>query len=625
MISSNLHNEQIRQGDNDTKIGEINVTIDGIPIRVPENYTVLEAATKLGIHIPTLCYLEDINEIGACRVCVVEIDGANTLQAACVYPVREGMQVITNSAKVIQARKATVELILSNHDARCLTCLRNGNCELQSLANELGIRDITYTGERKQIEVQDDNVFIQRDYNKCITCYRCQAICANVQKCNVYSTQQRGFETVVAPYAQKDLGEVQCITCGQCVIACPVASLIEKEAIEEVWDAIQDPEKYVVVQTAPSIQVTIGEEFGMPVGTVVTGKLVTALRRLGFDKVFATDFSADLTIMEEANEFIHRLQNNGPFPFLTSCCPGWIKYCEHFFPDFIPNLSTCKSPHEMFGAITKSYFAQKNDIDPNKIVVVAIMPCTAKKFEAARPEMGTKQMQDVDYVLTTRELARMIRQAALDFPNLPENEYDKPLGIYTGAGTIFGATGGVMEAAVRTAYAVLNENEMQDNAGSKRKETQTVDFKEFRGQDGLKISNVQLGKYHVRIGVAHGIANAKTVLEAVQKGQEDFHYIEIMACPGGCVGGGGQPILGGRYHKTVSLDYRHNRADALYKIDYNKELRMAHLNEAVQQLYTEFLKEPLSDISKKYLHTKYYKRGLDPIYPDKIVEVSPRH
>jgi len=581
---------------------KIKLIIDGREVEACEGMNILEAAYAAGIEIPSLCYLRHINEIGACRVCLVEVEknGARTLQASCVYPVTEGLVVHTSSPRVRRVRKTIVELLLSDHHRECTTCIRNLNCELQNIADNLGIRNIKYTGEMKALPVQNKNSFIVRDYNKCIKCRRCEAICSKVQEVNVYSAINRGYDTVIAPAFMQDLSQVACITCGQCVIACPTASLTEKECVDSVWEALEDPDKYVVVQTAPSIQVTLGEVFGYPVGTVVTGKLVAVLRRLGFDKVFSTDFTADLTIMEEAHELLERLEEGRRLPLLSSCSPGWVKFAEHFYPEFLENLSTCKSPHEMFGALTKTYFAEKEGLDPEKIVVVAIMPCTAKKFEASRPEMGTGNYKDVDWVLTTRELARMIRQAGINFRNLPDEDYDTPMGIASGAGAIFGSTGGVVEAAVRTAYYLTSGQELD-----------ILNYEELRGFSGLKEAWVELKGRRIKVAIAHGTGNARILMERLKAG-EKFDYAEIMACPGGCVGGGGQPIFGTREHKEISLDYRHNRADALDRIDYSRELRRAHENPAVKKIYEDFLGHPLSDISKKLLHTYYNPRGTLP-------------
>ncbi|WP_018086225.1 NADH-dependent [FeFe] hydrogenase, group A6 [Desulfurispora thermophila] len=595
--------ENLREKEEIKAAGEmVTINIDGRDYRVPRGLSVLEAARTVNIEIPSLCYLKDINEIGACRVCVVEIEGARTLQASCVYPVREGLVVRTNTERVRRARKTAVTLLLSNHHRECTTCIRNLNCELQNVADSLGIRNIPFTGEMKDYGFFDHNPAIQRDYNKCIHCRRCLAICNKIQECYVYSPLYRGLNTVIAPAFQKDLAEVSCIMCGQCVLACPTASLTEKEHIAEVWRAIADPDKLVVVQTAPSIQVTIGELFGMPMGSFVAGKLVAALRHLGFDRVFATDVTADLTIMEEGSELMERLLHQPEkLPLLSSCCPGWVKYAEHFYPEFLPHLSSTKSPHAMCGALTKSWYARQHNIDPQRMVNVAIMPCTAKKYEAARPEMECDGLRNIDYVLTTRELARMIREVGLNFPELPDEPYDEPFDQYSGAGMIFGATGGVLEAAVRTAHKLITGREMS-----------VPDFEEARGQSGLKYGSVKLGDKTITVAVAHGAGNARRALEAFKSGERRFDYMEVMACPGGCVGGGGQPILSGRDLKYLSLSYRHNRADALYNIDRGKEIRRSHENPRIQQIYREFLGQPLSEVARKYLHTSYVPRGRHP-------------
>ncbi len=578
------------------------INIDGRNYKVPKGISVLEAAKMVNIDIPNLCYLKDINEVGICRVCVVEIEGSRNLQASCVYPVREGLKIKTTTERVRRARKTAVALLLSNHHRECLTCIRNLNCELQNVADNLGVRNLPFTGEMKDHGFHDNNPAIQRDYNKCIKCRRCLAICNKIQECYVYSALNRGLETIIAPAFQKDLADVTCIMCGQCVIACPTASLSEKESISYVWKAIADPGKHVIVQTAPSIQVTIGEVFGMPLGSFVAGKLVAALRHIGFDKVFATDVTADLTIMEEGSELIERVtQNPEKLPLLSSCCPGWTKFAEHFYPEFLPHISSCKSPHEMFGALSKTWYANKYKIDPETIVSVAIMPCTAKKYEAARPEMGSDKFRDVDYVLTTRELARMIREVGIDFSDLADEQYDEPFDQYSGAAMIFGATGGVLEAAIRTAYKIINNEEMP-----------VPDFEEVRGQKGLKYAEVTLGENTLSVAVAHGTGNAKKALDRFKSGEKKFDYMEVMACPGGCVGGGGQPILGSRDHNKISLDYRHNRADSLYNVEKGKPIRRSHENPRIQQIYKEFLGHPLSDISKKYLHTTYVARGKHP-------------
>ncbi len=580
----------------------VTINIDGKECKVPKGLSVLEAARTMNIEIPSLCYLKDINEIGTCRVCVVEIEGMHSLQASCVYPVREGLKIRTNTERVLRARRTAVSLLLSNHHRECLTCIRNLNCELQNLADNLGIRNIPYTGEMKDYGFFENNPAIQRDYNKCINCRRCMSICNKIQECNVFSPLERGLDTVIAPAFKKDMSEVTCIMCGQCVIACPTGSLTEKEHIDEVMKAISDPEKYVVVQTAPSIQVTLGEMFGMPIGTFVAGKLVTSLRRIGFDRVFATDVTADLTIMEEGSELVERLLHEPEkLPLLSSCCPAWVKFAEHFYPEFLPHLSSTKSPHEMCGALVKTWYAKKYGIDPERIVSVGIMPCTAKKYEAARPEMVSDGFRNVDYVLTTRELGRMIRRIGLDFANLPDDKYDEPFDQYSGAGMIFGATGGVLEAAVRTAHKLITGEEMS-----------VPDYEEARGQSGLKYGTVTLGDRTITIAIAHGTGNAKKALEMYKRGERKFDYMEVMACPGGCVGGGGQPILGGRDHKHISLSYRHNRADTLYNIEKGKEIRRSHENPRIKQIYKDFLGEPLSDVAKEYLHTTFVDRGKHP-------------
>ncbi|KXZ39860.1 NAD(P)-dependent iron-only hydrogenase catalytic subunit [Alkalithermobacter thermoalcaliphilus JW-YL-7 = DSM 7308] len=595
--------ENIREDkEREIKQRKVSINIDGIDYEVPDGITVLEAARMVNIEIPSLCYLKDINEIGACRVCMVEIDGLRNLQASCVYPVKEGLRIKTNTKRVLDARKTAVTLLLSNHHRECLTCARNLNCELQNLSDKLGIRNIPYTGEMKDYGFHNNNPAIQRDYNKCVNCRRCMAICSKIQECNVYSAINRGLDTVISPAFHKDMNDVTCIMCGQCILACPTASLNEKEDIDDVWKVLSDPDKFVVAQTAPSIQVTIGEIFDMPIGSFVGGKLVSALRRIGFDKVFATDVTADLTIMEEGSELIERLIHTPEkLPLLSSCCPGWVKFAEHFYPEFLPNLSTTKSPHEMCGALTKTWYAKKYNIDPSKIVNVAIMPCTAKKYEAARPEMTSDGYRNVDFVLTTRELGKMIRQLGLDFKNLPEDNYDEPFDQFSGAGTIFGATGGVLEAAIRTAHKLLTGEEMD-----------VPDFEEARGQSGLKYSQVTLKDKTITIAIAHGTGNAKKALEMFKSGEKKFDYMEVMACPGGCVGGGGQPILGGKDHNHISLGYRHNRSDTLYNIDKNKSIRRSHENPRIHQIYEEFLGKPLSEISHKYLHTTFTPRGKHP-------------
>jgi NADH-quinone oxidoreductase subunit G len=579
----------------------VTLSFNGREFTVPANTpNLLEAARLAGIHIPSLCYLRDINQAGSCRVCLVEIDhnGNKTLQASCVYPVSGGLKVNTNSPRVRRARKRVVELLLSEHDLDCINCVRTRDCELKNVAGDLGIRRIRLTGERRQYKLADKNPYITRDYNKCIKCRRCEAVCKNVQGVNVLAARNRGFDTVIGPAFMKDLSEADCIACGQCVMACPTAALAEKEYIDQVWQAIEDPDKMVVAQTAPATQVSLGEVFGLEPGTVVTGKMVAALRRLGFDRVFSTVLAADLTIIEEAHELLERLAGKGKLPLISSCSPGWVKYCEHFYPQFVPNLSTCKSPQEMLGALAKTYYADKEGLDPGKMVVVAVMPCTAKKFEAARPELVTRGTRDVDFVLTTRELGRMIREAGIEFVNLPDEEFDLPLGLSTGAGNIFAATGGVMEAAIRTAYALSGD----ENAPSK------LDFQEFRGLRGVKEATIELKGKKIRLAVAHGTRNARQLMERLKAG-EKFDFIEIMGCPGGCVGGGGQPIFPGHRDPARATEVYKKRARALYSIDLGKAKRRAHENPAVQSIYAEYLGYPLSEKAREILHTRYTPRG----------------
>lgn len=573
----------------------INLTIDGVKVQVPAGTTVLNAARQANINIPTLCYLKEVNAIGACRICMVDT-GARALSAACVMPVAEGMVVKTNTPKVREARKMNLELLLSNHDRNCLTCVRNQNCELQRLAEEMGVKEIRFEGKRNEYPIDDfSSPSIVRDANKCILCRRCAAVCHNVQKIGVIGATNRGFGTIIEPAFNKNIGEVPCINCGQCIAACPVGALREKDDTDRVWEAIADPDKHVVVQPAPAVRVALGEEFGMPMGTRVTGKMAAALRRLGFDKVFDTNFGADLTIMEEGTELINRLKNGGKLPMITSCSPGWIKYCEHFFPDFLDNLSSCKSPHQMLGAIIKSYYAKQNNIDPAKIFTVSVMPCTAKKFERQRPEMEVEGHEDVDAVITTRELARMIKEAGIDFVNLPDEQFDEVLGDSTGAAAIFGATGGVMEAALRTVYEVVTGKELKD-----------VDFKDVRGIAGVKEAEVDLDGTKVRVAVAHGTGNAKKLLEKVRAGEADYQFIEVMGCPGGCVTGGGQPIVSARV--KMDVDPKKVRAAAIYDEDEAMTIRKSHENPSIKKLYEEFLGEPNSHLAHQLLHTHYAAR-----------------
>lgn len=573
----------------------IKVTIDGVQVEVPEGSTALEAARAANIDIPTLCYLKGINEIGACRMCLVEVKGVRSLQAACVYKVADGMEIFTNTPKVREARKVNLELILSNHDRKCLTCVRNQNCELQDLAQKLGVDDIRFEGEMIDRPVDDLSPSIVRDPNKCILCRRCVAVCRNVQGIGVIGATGRGFNTIIEPVFDMSINEVPCINCGQCIAACPVGALREKDDTEKVWTALNDPELHVVVQTAPAVRVALGEEFGMEMGTRVTGKMVAALRRLGFDRVFDTVFGADLTIMEEGTELLDRIKNGGKLPMITSCSPGWIKYCEHNYPDFLDNLSTCKSPHQMLGAILKTYYAEKNNLDPSKVYVVSVMPCTAKKFEVQRPELAATGYPDVDAVLTTRELARMIRQAGIDFTQLPDEEFDPVFGDSTGAGVIFGATGGVMEAALRTVYELVTGEPMEN-----------IEVNAVRGIEGVKEAEIQMGDMVVRAAVAHGTASAKALLEKVKSGEKEYHFIEIMGCPGGCVTGGGQPIV--KAKDRMDKDPKQVRASAIYDEDRDLPLRKSHENPSVQKLYKEYLGEPNSEKAHKLLHTHYTSR-----------------
>ena len=573
----------------------VNIKINGIPVSVPPGISILEAARVAGIEIPTLCFLKKINEIGACRICMVEVKGARSLVTACVYPVSEGMEVFTNTERVRRSRKLTLELILSTHDKRCLSCVRSGNCELQHLCKEFGVDDEDYfKGENPQYAFDDSVAHMIRNNNKCILCRRCVAAC-DAQKVAVIGANARGFDTHISSAFDKDLADVSCISCGQCIVNCPTAALVEKDDTAAALAAINDPSKFVIVNTAPSIRVTLGESFGMHIGTDVQGKMVAALRRLGFDKVFDTELGADLTIVEEANEFVERVKNGGVLPMITSCSPGWVKYCEHYYPEQIPHLSSCKSPQQMFGAISKTWYAKKMGLDPENIVVVGIMPCTAKKFEARRDHQNASGYPDVDIALTTRELARMIDTAGIFFPKLPDEEFDNPLGEGTGAAVIFGATGGVMEAALRTAADTLTGEDLQ-----------SLDFTEVRGTQGIKEATYKIAGMDVNVCVASGLANANAVMEKVKNGTANYHFIEIMGCPGGCVNGGGQPIQ----HAVVRnfLDLRSLRAATLYEADKNLPLRKSHQSESIKRLYEEFLGTPGSHKAHEVLHTSYVKR-----------------
>ena len=575
-------------------MNKVCVTIDGISLYVPENYTILQAAKEVNINIPTLCFLKDINEIGCCRMCLVEVKGAKSLQAACVYPVSDGMEVLTHTPKVMEARKVNLELILSNHNSRCQTCSRSWmDCELQALANKLSVETVRFEGEKKLLPL-DIGPSIVRDPNKCILCRRCVSVCKNVQTVGVIDLVNRGFNTRVAPPFGMSLSDTPCVNCGQCINVCPVNALHEKSDIDRVWEAIYDPGKHVIAQTAPAVRAALGEAFEMPVGTLVTGKMVTALKMLGFDKVFDTDTGADLTIMEEGTELIDRIRSDGKLPLITSCSPGWIKFCEHNYPDMLDNLSTCKSPHQMFGAILKTYYAKKNNIDPADIVVVSVMPCTAKKYEAARPELKTEGMPDVDIVLTTRELSKMIYDIGIEFPELGDSDFDSPFGNASGAGVIFGSTGGVMEAALRTVSDLLTDRSA-DN----------IEYEEVRGLEDIKVAAIQIGDLKLRAAVAHGLGNARKLMEAIRAG-EQFHFVEIMACPGGCVNGGGQPLQRSDFRNWT--DYRVLRTKGLYREDRSSYIRKSHNNPSVKKIYKEFLGAAGGSKAHELLHTHYIPR-----------------
>ncbi|MDY4255892.1 MAG: NADH-dependent [FeFe] hydrogenase, group A6 [Oscillospiraceae bacterium] len=578
-------------------MADVNIKINGRDITVPAGSTILEAARMAGIQIPTLCYLKEINEIGACRICVVEVKGARSLVAACVFPVNEGMEVFTNTPKVIESRKTTLKLLLSNHRKECLSCVRSGSCELQKLCHDYGIEDENaFEGVKSRYDIDASASHMYRDNEKCILCRRCVAVCDKNQSVGVIGANARGFDTHIGCAFELPLGEVGCISCGQCITVCPTGALSERDDTQKVMDALNDPDKHVIVQTAPAVRVGLGEEFGYPMGTVVTGKMVAALRALGFDKVFDTNFSADLTIMEEATEFLGRYTEKKNLPLITSCSPGWIKFCETYYPEFIPNLSTCKSPQGMFGSVAKTYYAKLMNIDPKDIFVVSAMPCTAKKFEAERfGHTAVPGLADIDAVITVRELARMIKKNGIMFNDLPDDSFDAPFGLGSGAGTIFGATGGVMEAALRTAYETLTHEELKN-----------LDFTDVRGVEGIKEATYTIAGNVIKVAVASGTANAKKLLDMVKNGEKQYDFIEIMACPGGCVNGGGQPIQPA-YVRNFT-DVRAARAAGLYADDKALPVRKSHENPDIKRIYEEFFGKPNSHLAHEILHTAYTVR-----------------
>ena len=573
----------------------INLTIDDQKIKVPEGTTILDAAKQVGIDIPTLCFLKEINEVGDCRMCIVEVEGRRGFATSCIQTVEEGMVVHTHTQNVLEARHVILDLIISNHAKDCLTCTRSGNCELQMLATKFNVLSVEFPGEMTQHKVDDLSPSIVRDFNKCILCRRCVAACKNVQQIGAIDVINRGFESCISTVGDCSLNNVNCTFCGQCIEACPTGALHEKESINDVWAKLKDPDTYVVVQTAPAVRVALGEEFQMPIGTNVAGKMVTALKRLGFDKVFDTNTGADFTIMEEANEFIKRFKKNDNLPMMTSCCPAWVKYIESYEPDLLPHLSSCKSPHQMFGALIKSYYANKMGINPEKIYTVSVMPCIAKKFERQRPEMQNDGLYDVDNVITTRELSRMIKQANIEFEKLEDSNFDDPMGEATGAGAIFGTTGGVMEAALRTAQDTLTGKSLDK-----------IEFEQVRGGKGIKKATIEIAGKPIKVVAASGLSNARKILDEIKSGKADYQFVEIMACPGGCIMGGGQPIKTSKTHSEV--DVRKLRADSIYSIDEKSTIRKSHENPVLKKIYEEYLEEPGSYRAEKLLHTNYRKR-----------------
>jgi len=579
----------------------VTLKINGAQVNAPKGSTILEAARIAHIEIPTLCYLRDVNEIGACRICVVEVKGARSLVASCVYPVADGMEVWTNTKRVHESRKKTLQLILSDHDKKCLTCVRSGECELQRLCRDYKLdEEDTFEGESNNFTIDASAAHMIRDNNKCILCRRCIAVCEKTQGIGVIGANERGFSTFVGSPFDMGLGETSCVNCGQCIAVCPTGALREKDFIKDVLGVLADPNKTVIVQTAPAVRAALGECFGLPIGTDVEGKMVAALRRIGFDKVFDTNFTADLTIMEEATEFLDRVKNGGVLPLITSCSPGWVRFCEYYFPELIPNLSSCKSPQQMFGAVAKSYYAEKLGIPKENIVTVSIMPCTAKKAELGRDDQNANGVPDIDISLTTRELARLIERSGIRFTSLPDEEYDAPFGIGTGAAVIFGATGGVMEAALRTAADVLTGEDLK-----------SVDYTEIRGNKGIKEATYDINGLKVNVAVASGLANARALLERVKNGEANYHFIEIMACPGGCINGGGQPQQPAKVRNFT--DVPSLRASVLYNKDYGNMLRKSHDNPAIKTLYDEYLEKPGSHRAHELLHTSYVPRKIHDI------------
>ncbi len=573
----------------------VNLKINGVSVSVPAGSTILEAARAANITIPTLCYLKDINCIGACRICLVEVKGARGPVAACVYPVSEGMEVLTNTPKIRASRKTTLELILSAHNKKCLSCVRSDNCELQKLAHDYGVDEDRFSGEGKDYAIDKSSPYIVRDNNKCVNCMRCVAACKNMQSVSCIGAIKRGFNVHVGCAFDKDLADSPCVGCGQCIVSCPVGALTENDQTAKVWDAIADPAKKVVVFTAPSIRATLGEAFDMPIGTNVEGKMVSAIKGLGVDNVFNMDVTADLTIVEEANELIERITEKKTLPMFTSCCPGWVKFCEHYYPDFLSHISSCKSPQQMFGAVLKSYYCQKNGIDPKDLFVVSVIPCTAKKFEVTREEQRTQEFDDVDVALTTRELARMIKEAGINFTDLADEKFDDPFETASGGAAIFGATGGVMEAALRTAAYKLDGT------------AEAVEFKEVRGTQGIKEATYTIAGIELNIAVVSGLANARKVIDAINAGEKNYHMVEVMACPGGCINGGGQPTQSDAVRNTVDL--KTSRAKALYDADAAMTLRKSHESPVIKMLYDEYFEAPGKHKAHELLHTTYVKRG----------------